>query len=180
VLHSTALLRSQLHGISSQILVVVQIRWRAQVAVSIEQTLARSGGGKHSTWGGGGAKTGRRRDHKRFRVLSIFLRGPCALEAAVEARWNGDKWYHSQWNARITEGSTVLLEKFTIVQSLKKYTKLRGLSPRADYTDRATAACRRSYCRFLRIEVPNHYGRILGFLGRSHYIFFQVAPQLYS
>jgi hypothetical protein len=30
--------------------------------------------------------------------------------------------------------------------------KLRGLSARANYTDRATAACRRSYCQLLRIE----------------------------
>jgi hypothetical protein len=30
--------------------------------------------------------------------------------------------------------------------------KLHGLSPRANYTDRATAACRRSNCQLLRIE----------------------------
>jgi hypothetical protein len=30
--------------------------------------------------------------------------------------------------------------------------KLHGLSPRANYTDRATAACRRSGCQLLRIE----------------------------
>jgi hypothetical protein len=30
--------------------------------------------------------------------------------------------------------------------------KLRGLRPRANYTDRATASCRRSYCQPLRIE----------------------------
>jgi hypothetical protein len=30
--------------------------------------------------------------------------------------------------------------------------KLRGLSPRANYIDRATAACQRSYCQLLRIE----------------------------
>jgi hypothetical protein len=30
-------------------------------------------------------------------------------------------------------------------------TKLRGLGPRANYTDRATAACRRSQCQLLRI-----------------------------
>jgi hypothetical protein len=33
----------------------------------------------------------------------------------------------------------------------KLKTKLHGLSPRANYTDRATAACRRSDCQFLRI-----------------------------
>jgi hypothetical protein len=31
-------------------------------------------------------------------------------------------------------------------------TKLHGLSPRANYTDRATAACWRSDCQLLRIE----------------------------
>jgi hypothetical protein len=31
-------------------------------------------------------------------------------------------------------------------------TKLHSLSPRANYTDRATAACRRSDCQFLRIK----------------------------
>jgi hypothetical protein len=30
--------------------------------------------------------------------------------------------------------------------------KLHGLSPRANYTDRAAAACRRSACQLLRIE----------------------------
>jgi hypothetical protein len=33
-----------------------------------------------------------------------------------------------------------------------KKTKLHGLNPRANYTDRATAACRRSDCQLLRIE----------------------------
>jgi hypothetical protein len=30
------------------------------------------------------------------------------------------------------------------------------------------------------VSVTAHYGRILGFLDRSRYFFFQVAPQLYS
>jgi hypothetical protein len=30
------------------------------------------------------------------------------------------------------------------------------------------------------VSVTDPYGRILGFLDRSHYLFFQVAPQLYS
>jgi hypothetical protein len=33
-----------------------------------------------------------------------------------------------------------------------KKTKLHGLSPRANYTDRATAACQRSDCQLVRIE----------------------------
>jgi hypothetical protein len=30
------------------------------------------------------------------------------------------------------------------------------------------------------VSTTNPYGRIIGFLDRSHYFFFQVAPQLYS
>jgi hypothetical protein len=30
------------------------------------------------------------------------------------------------------------------------------------------------------VSVTDRYGRILGFLDRSRYFFFQVAPQLYS
>jgi hypothetical protein len=30
------------------------------------------------------------------------------------------------------------------------------------------------------VSITDSYGRILGFLGRSHYFFFQVDPQLYS
>jgi hypothetical protein len=37
------------------------------------------------------------------------------------------------------------------INGLKKK-KLHGLSPQANYTDRATAACRRSDCQLLRIE----------------------------
>jgi hypothetical protein len=37
-------------------------------------------------------------------------------------------------------------------KSNKKPSKLRGLSPRANYTDRATTACRRSQCQLLWIE----------------------------
>jgi hypothetical protein len=57
----------------------------------------------------------------------------------------------------------------------KSKTKLHGLSPRANYNDRATAACRRSHCQLLRIKgchvvsVTDPYGRILGFLDRSRY-----------
>jgi hypothetical protein len=61
---------------------------------------------------------------------------------------------------------------YTATSPLKN--KLHGLSPRANYTDRATAACRRSNCQLLWIEGAtwstwHPYGRILGFLGRSRY-----------
>jgi hypothetical protein len=36
--------------------------------------------------------------------------------------------------------------------SNKQTNKLHGLSPRANYTDQVTAACRRSDCQLLRIE----------------------------
>jgi hypothetical protein len=41
-----------------------------------------------------------------------------------------------------------------IIQCLSRNNiyKLHGLSPRANYTDRATAACRRSDCQLVRIE----------------------------
>jgi hypothetical protein len=60
-------------------------------------------------------------------------------------------------------------------QTTKQTNKLHGLSPRANYTDQATAACRRSDCQLLRIKgchvisVTDPSGRILDFLDRSCY-----------
>jgi hypothetical protein len=42
--------------------------------------------------------------------------------------------------------------KIGMIRLKKTKTKLHGLSPRANYTDRATVACRRSDCQLLRIE----------------------------
>jgi hypothetical protein len=55
------------------------------------------------------------------------------------------------------------------------WTEIHGLSPRANYTDRSTAACRRSDCQLVRIEgatwsawrIPS--ALFLGFLDRSRY-----------
>jgi hypothetical protein len=63
-------------------------------------------------------------------------------------------------------------------------TKLHGLSPRANYTDRATATCRRSDCQLFQM-VPRGqrdgtsrpYSR---FSRQEPLLFYQVAPQLYS
>jgi hypothetical protein len=50
-----------------------------------------------------------------------------------------------------------------------------ALSPRANYTDRATAACRRNDCQLFAdrgchvVSVTDPYGRSLGFLDRSRY-----------
>jgi hypothetical protein len=45
-----------------------------------------------------------------------------------------------------------LIYKVNNCQSVVYRKKLHGLSPRANYTDRATAACRRSDCQLLRIQ----------------------------
>jgi hypothetical protein len=47
---------------------------------------------------------------------------------------------------------TFFMEHIHTIRVSKKKKKLHGLSPRANYTDRATAACRRSDCQILRIE----------------------------
>jgi hypothetical protein len=39
-----------------------------------------------------------------------------------------------------------------LIQKQKTKDKLHGLSPRANYTDRATASCQRSYFQLLQIE----------------------------
>jgi hypothetical protein len=56
-----------------------------------------------------------------------------------------------------------------------KKTKLHGLSPRVNYTDRATEACRRSDCQLFTdrgchvVSVTDPYCRIFGFLYRTRY-----------
>jgi hypothetical protein len=50
---------------------------------------------------------------------------------------------------RISVNIYDVLQVFTNKQTKNK---LHGLSPRANHTDRATAACRRSDCQILRIE----------------------------
>jgi hypothetical protein len=55
-----------------------------------------------------------------------------------------------------------------------KKTKLLGFSPRANYADRATAACQRSWCQIFAdrvcrvVSATELQGRILGFLDRIH------------
>jgi hypothetical protein len=51
------------------------------------------------------------------------------------------------WNTLTTTAVTI-----TVIIIIVIKTKLHGLSPRANYTDRANAACRRSDCQLLRIE----------------------------
>jgi hypothetical protein len=78
--------------------------------------------------------------------------------------------------------------KWTNAVTYKNWKKkrLRGLSPRANYTERATSWLSAKLVLTLRIEgetwvsVTGSYCRILGFPDRSRYFFFQAAPQLYS
>jgi hypothetical protein len=42
--------------------------------------------------------------------------------------------------------------RYLASNAMTQYKKLHGLSPRANYTDRATAACQRSDCQLLRIK----------------------------
>jgi hypothetical protein len=60
--------------------------------------------------------------------------------------------------------------------------KLRGLSPRGNYADRAIDAVSAksvvTVCCVVSATDP--YGSNFDFLDRSRYFFFQVAPQLYS
>jgi hypothetical protein len=51
-----------------------------------------------------------------------------------------------QLAALLNSGQLPLLSK-AFIEFIHKKTKLHGLSPRANYTDRATAACRRSNCQ---------------------------------
>jgi hypothetical protein len=78
------------------------------------------------------------------------------------------------FTAEITELRRVIkltLPTNMVSTALIPKTKLRGLSPRANYMDRVTAGV---------VSVTDPYSRIHDFLDRSRYCFFQVAPQLYS
>jgi hypothetical protein len=61
--------------------------------------------------------------------------------------------------------------------------KLSGLSPRANYTDQATAACRRSYWQLLRAEGVTWPARriplaVFSILDRSRYFFFSSSSSI--
>jgi hypothetical protein len=80
---------------------------------------------------------------------SIVLMRPSALRSRPTGR-AGNRirglWICSQ------ELLTIRPQKRSTFFKTNKQNKLRGLSPRANYTDRATAACRRNDCQLLRIE----------------------------
>jgi hypothetical protein len=87
----------------------------------------------------------------------------------------------------LQEKSTLSLKAKSSAQRTlkKKERKKHGLSPRANYTDRATAARRRSDCQLLRIEgvtwsawrIPT---AVFSVYRQDQLLFYQVVPQLYS
>jgi hypothetical protein len=57
----------------------------------------------------------------------------------------------STFRFQYTQGGNRVI-RFPVRINKQQRNKLHGLSPRANYTDRAVAACRRNDCQLLRIE----------------------------
>jgi hypothetical protein len=151
---------------------------------------------------------GRRRQTERvtgFQHPRLNLRIACNVCAALHCTQM--LYVHQTWNIRNPGGAIWISNDFfyiniwrlfrylvtapvgmswNISSPYEKKTKLRGLSTQANCTDRATAACQRSWCQLLWVEgVAWSAQRIptadnLGFPDRSRYFFFQVTPQLSS
>jgi hypothetical protein len=95
--------------------------------------------------------------------------------------WTSARIWLQFWNIfNSTQRHVSGIETSLILESSLK--KLHGLSPRANYTDRATAACRRSDCQLVWIEgatwsewwiPPAVYSR---FFRQEPLLFYQVAP----
>jgi hypothetical protein len=128
----------------------------------------------------------------------VIKRIPAATKRALFTMWHS--FHVKKWSCTSASLSTTTwrhMKEWIIFPALygsrspsqcseDKKTKLHGLSLRANYinpSDRClstklvpTFADRG--CHVVRGSDP--YGRILGFLDRIHYFFFQVASQLYS
>jgi hypothetical protein len=81
-------------------------------------------------------------------VPSIGLGSACLNTAWLREK-DGLEPYHT-----IPQNSATLpvVRRSVVVMIVLIQKKLRGFSPQASYTDRATAACRRNYCQLYRIE----------------------------
>jgi hypothetical protein len=78
-----------------------------------------------------------------------------------DCRWNFEVVLISNGEGELPQNSPTHLP-FCSSQNLHRLkTKLRALSPWANYTDRATAACRLSYCQLLRIEGATWSARLI-------------------
>jgi hypothetical protein len=132
-----------------------------------------------------GIATGRQRDRSSSlgRVESILF--STASRPAVGSTQSLIQWVPAAVSLGVkrqgreadhSSPTSAQLKKSWIYTSLpQKTNKLHGLSPRANYIDRATAASRRSNCQLLRIKGATWSAlRIppavfLGFLDRSRY-----------
>jgi hypothetical protein len=71
----------------------------------------------------------------------------------ADKRWSLDRYSSLANSGHGARQQTNYAENLISVSKIYyKKKKLHGLSPRANYTDQATAACRRSDCQLLRIK----------------------------
>jgi hypothetical protein len=77
--------------------------------------------------------------------VSTWMEMKVWFQWVVESKGSDDGVWHSYWVSRLCPSNVIL-------NARKHIKKLLGLSPRANNTDRATAACRRNDCQLLRIE----------------------------
>jgi hypothetical protein len=131
-------------------------------------------------------------DPNRYMHFSLSTYSPVLIRFRLVSQIMSHDWYKGRsslaWNFL---HSPVTLYLLRLRPPLPRHPniyiyKLRGLSLQANYNDRATTACRQSWCQPLRVEgVAWSVQRIptavnLGFLDRSRYFFIQVAPHLSS
>jgi hypothetical protein len=124
-----------------------------------------------------------------WRITEVVAVWPLFLGACLLAR----PWARTKHNTPLRKIRRSYLQNcertefcvFAPKTKTKTKTKLHGLSPRANYTDWVTAACRRSNCQLLRIEgatwsvwrIPT---AVFSISRQEPLLFYQVAPQLYS
>jgi hypothetical protein len=87
-------------------------------------------------------------------------------------------WYMTRFQTQFSKKKKRMLERLPSLCPTTK-NKLRGLSPLTNYTDRRLSAkllptFADRGCHVVSVTV--HYGRILGFLDWSRYIFLQADP----
>jgi hypothetical protein len=120
-------------------------------------------------------------------TVSHSIAGRCLPCSSVVHSSSIDAILTTETNLR-TCTSTLLFRlpwSWTVLLPRETKKKFLGLCPRANYTDRATAACRRSdrqifadrRCHVVDVTSLPPYSR---FSRQELLLFYQVAPQLYS
>jgi hypothetical protein len=98
----------------------------------------------------------------RFKSGPVAL-SPCPISLSCYSYFAMEHFSNLSWSSICSvwsycgQSSFVISWNLFTVDVLNKTilkTKLRGLNPRANYTDQATASFRRSYCQLLLIESP--------------------------